>query len=99
MGNYFQPGHGDQIKAALVQRSFAAGKRAAAHCIKDDVISLAILGEIFPGIVDQMIRAQRFDQIDLFRAANPGDFCPIILTKLDSGCADCAGSTGDQYAV
>ena len=54
------------------------------------------VGEVRAGVVDDVIGADRADQIGLGRAAHPGYLGPEVLGELDGVAADASGRTNDQ---
>ena len=46
-----------------------------ANVIEDHVVTLVALGEIFFGVIDYVIGANRSDKIEIPRAANSRDLC------------------------
>ena len=57
-------------------------KRTIAGDVEDDVVPLPALGDVRCGVVDDLVGAERPDEIDLARAAHPGDVRPERLGDL-----------------
>ncbi len=64
--------------------------------IIDHVVTLISLGKIFLGVIDRVVSADRFHQIDIARAANGGHLCAKRLRDLHDKSADAAGRAVDQ---
>ena len=74
-------------------------KRALAQDVEDQVVGLSVLGEVLFGVIDDLIGAQRLHVFQPRGAADPGDFCAVVLRKLDCGRADSAGRAVDQHLL
>src|SRR3989442_502158 len=61
---------GGQVTAAPLQRAAAVLEREGAGCIEDDVVRLAVLGEVFLLVVDHLVGSDRSDDLEVFRAAH-----------------------------
>ena len=79
---------GGQVTAAPLQRAAAVLEREGAGCIEDDVVRLAVLGEVFLLVVDHLVGSDRSDDLEVFRAAHPGDVGAEVLGQLHPGGAD-----------
>src|SRR5437870_10786906 len=64
--------------------------------IVDHVVTLVGLSKILFCVIDNAIGADRFDKIDIARAANAGDFGAERLGDLDGESANAARRTVDQ---
>ena len=54
------------------------------------------LGEVLPGVVDDAVRAERLDQVDVPRAADAGDLRSERLGDLHGERPDATGGAVDQ---
>ena len=61
------------------------------HIIEHHVVTFRALGEIFFGIIDDMIGTERFHKIDIPRAANAGHIRTQRFRDLDCKRANTAG--------
>src|SRR5690349_13734814 len=66
-------------------------------CVDYHIILLAVLREVLPCIVDDVVRANLADHLEIPRARNPGDFGSEGLCDLDRERADSARCPVDQY--
>ena len=64
--------------------------------IVDHVVMLIGLGEIFFGVIDHVIGADRFHKIDIARAANSRDVCAERFRDLNRESANSSGCAVDQ---
>ena len=87
---------GCEVEAARLQRAFASCERELADGVEDDVIRLAVLGEVFPRVVDNPVRANRPDDVSIPRAADGCDVCSECSGNLHRKRADAARRTIDQ---
>src|SRR3989442_5787733 len=67
-----------------------------AHCVEDDVVGLAVLGEVFPRVVDDPVGPERSYELEVLRAAHRGDVGAEILGQLQPCGADGAGRAVDE---
>src|SRR5436189_3560529 len=67
------------------------------NVVENNIITLIALCEILFCIIDDVIRAERSDKIDIPCAANTGHICAVRLRNLHSECADTSRRTIDQY--
>ena len=90
----------DQAEAAgWGQRSLRAGVRDGAHRIQYDVVGLGARREVFSGIVNDPIGAERSDELDVGGAAHPGHLSPEVFRELDGRRTNRAGRTVDEHAL
>ena len=66
------------------------------HVVEDDVVPLIALGEVFRGVVDDVVGADRSDQVYLGGAAHAGHFSAERLGDLHGKGADAAAGPVDQ---
>jgi hypothetical protein len=64
---------GCQIAAAPRKGAFAPPERVLADGVEDDVVRLAVLGEVFLRVVDHLIGSQRCHELEVLRVAHRGD--------------------------
>src|ERR1700687_3675767 len=64
--------------------------------VEDDVVSLAVLGEIFLCVVDHAVRSERSQQLEVFCAAYRGDVGAEGPGQLYSRGADCPRRAVDE---
>ena len=69
---------------------------AVAADVEDQVVALAAVGEVLPGVIDDLIGADRADKIDLCGAGHAGDLGAEGLGQLHGVGADAARGTDDQ---
>ena len=74
----------------------ALERRMRAFCIHDQVVALAIFGEVLLSVVDDVIKADRAHHLELPRAVDSGDFNVLQLGELDGNCAHAATRPIDQ---
>src|SRR5205823_14626643 len=55
------------------ERASAAPKRVLADRVEDEVVRLAVLREVLPQVVDDLVRAERAHELDVLRVAHGGD--------------------------
>ena len=67
--------------------------------VEDDIVALVRLREIFPGVIDQPVGAERFDEIEILSARDPGHLRPVLFCDLNGEVADAAGGAVDQDPV
>src|SRR5439155_533194 len=67
------PQVGRQVEPAPLQRAAAAPERVLPDRVEDDVVRLAILGEVLLGVVDDLVGAERAHQRDVLGGAYRGD--------------------------
>ena len=72
------------------------GEAAVPADVEDQVVVPAAVGEVVAGVVDDMVGADRADQIHLRRAAHAGDVRAEGLGQLHGIAADAAGGADDQ---
>src|SRR5438105_11176451 len=87
---------GEHTNAVGRQDLPALGERMIADQIINHVVMLIRLRKIFPGVIDHVISADRFHQIDVARAANAGDLGAECFRDLDGKSADAARRAVDQ---
>src|ERR1700726_539237 len=64
--------------------------------IEDQIVPLVAFGEIFLGVIDHMIGADRTDKIDISRTANAGDLRAERFRDLDRESAHASGRAVHQ---
>ena len=74
-------------------------QRTVAGGVDDDVVAPPPVGDAVPGVVDDLVRADRPDEVGLRRAAHTGDVRPECLGELDGVRDDTAGRADDQHAL
>jgi hypothetical protein len=84
--------------AAAVERAARSAEGVLADRVEDRVVALAALREVVAGAIDDLIRAERADQLDGPGAADGGDVRTHALRQLDAGGADRAGRPVDKDA-
>src|SRR5215207_7358922 len=67
------------------------------HQIKDHVVTLAIAGEIFSRVINDRIRAEGLDHLNISRTANSGNLSPKHLSDLYGERTHASGSAIDQH--
>src|SRR5438270_12748088 len=70
-----------------------------ANVIEDHVITLVAPGEIFFGVIDHVIGADRSDKIDIPRAANSRDICAKSFGDLHGESSYASGGAVEQNVV
>jgi hypothetical protein len=75
------------------------GQRAIATDVEDDVVALLVIGDVFPGVVDDVVGAEGSDRVDLRRAGHAGHDSSGRLGDLDGEGAHAAGCADDQDPV
>jgi hypothetical protein len=89
-----EPGDNHEKTSMLVKRGLALRKRGRAGCNENDVVGLAVLGEIPFGVVDDLVGPDGFHQLQIGGAAHPGHLGSKVLGELDRGGPDCSRSSG-----
>ena len=64
--------------------------------VEDEVVLLSAPGEVVAGVVDDVVGADRTDQVHVPGAAHAGDLGPERLGDLHRERADAAGGTIDE---
>src|SRR5215471_1527933 len=82
---------GRQIAAAGLQRAPASPERVLADRVEDDVIRLAVLGEVFPGVIDDSVGSERSHELEVLRIADRCDVGFEVLGQLHPRGADGPG--------
>src|SRR5262249_58670077 len=67
--------------------------------VEDQVVVLAAVGEVLPGVVDDLVGADRADQADFRGAGHAGDRGPEGLGELHGIGADASRGTDDQNVL
>src|SRR5207302_1657471 len=91
-------GDGNELSAGL-QHLEGLFERVLAQTVQDDVIAAQDLLEIFFLVVDDDIRAETFDQIDIRGARRSRHRCAGVLCQLNGECAYSTGTRMDQDFV
>ena len=97
-------GHPRLVEAAAVRHQHPGrregtaqvGQRVVRHVVEDEVVLLAALGEVFLRVVDDVVRADRADQLHVPRADDRGHLGAEGLGDLDREGADAARGAVDQ---
>ena len=66
------------------------------HIIENHIVTFLALGEIFFGVIDYVVGAERADKIEIARAADAGHICAKGFCNLDCESAYAAGRAVDQ---
>ena len=64
--------------------------------VEDDIVRLAVLGEVFLRVVDDSIGSERSDEFDVLGVAHSGDIGAEVLGQLHRGRADGPRGTVDE---
>ena len=89
-----------QDQPALGGEGAPAGRRRAGPGqLEDDVVAPAAPGEVLAGVVDDVVGAERPDQLQVPGAAHPGHLGAEPLGQLDGEGADAARRPDDQDLV
>jgi hypothetical protein len=67
-----------------------------AHQVEHDAVAPAVAGEVFPGVVDDVVGAERADQLHVSGAAHAGHLRAERLGDLDGEGAHATGGPVDQ---
>jgi hypothetical protein len=65
------------VDSGRSEHAAAGGQRMIRHVVEDDVVAVRPLGEVFLRVVDDVIRADRSNRVDVPRAADPGLLYPF----------------------
>src|SRR6266516_3538238 len=79
---------GCQVAAAPLQRVSAAPERVLADCIEDDVVRLAVLGEVFLRVIDDPLGSERSHELEVLGVAHRSDVGFEVLGELHPCSAD-----------
>src|SRR6266851_4010153 len=82
-----------------VQRTPAIENRTTGHEIEDPVIALPALGEVLPGVIDDVVCADRAQHVQFARAVDAGHFRPEGLGDLHGEGTNVPTCTVDQDLV
>src|SRR3989442_7989919 len=88
-------GDGNELSTGL-QHLEGLFERVLAKTVQDDIIAAQDLLEIFFLVVDDDIRAETFDQIDIRCARRSRHGCADVLCQLNGECAYSTGTRVDQ---
>src|SRR6267142_487820 len=91
-------GDGNELSTGL-QHLEGLFERVLAQSVQDDVIAAQDLLEILLRVVDDDIRAETFDQIDIRRARRSRHRCADVLCELNGECAYSTGTRVDQDSL
>ena len=83
--------------AALGKSASEIAHRYVPDGVEDEVVALPASEEVCRGVVDDVISAERTDQVDVPGAGHPGHLRTVRFGDLDRKGADAAGSTIDQH--
>src|ERR1700694_5003656 len=64
--------------------------------VEDDVVRLAVLGEVFLRVVDHLVRSKRAHELEVLRAAHRGDIGAEMPGQLHSRSSDGPGRAVDE---
>jgi hypothetical protein len=87
---------GCQVAAAPREGAFAPPERVLADCVEDDVVRLAVLGEVFLRVVDHPVGSQRCHELEVLRVAHRSDVGAEVLGQLNPCGADGPGRAVDE---
>ena len=79
------------FSALLARRRGSLG-----HGVENEIVLLVAGGKIGRGVIDHLVGAQGFYQLQVGGAANPGDFGPEMLGQLHRESAQGSGSSIDE---
>src|ERR1700729_4189494 len=82
---------GCQVRTAWLDRVPAAAERLHPDRIEDGVVGLAVLREVRPRVVDNVVRSKRPDELDVLGVAHGRDVGPHVSGELNGRGADGAG--------
>jgi hypothetical protein len=74
-------------------------ERGLAGSVEDDVVGLAVLGEVFVDVVDHLVGAERTHQVDVLRVAHGRYVRTELLRDLNAADADRPGGAEDDDAL
>src|SRR5918996_4115726 len=86
---------GCEVDPARLQRASTASERVLADRVEDDVVHLAVLGEVLLQVVDELVCSERSHELDVLRVAHRGDVGAEVRGELHAGSSD--GSGGAVY--
>src|SRR5437899_8243019 len=66
------------------------------HVVEDEVVAFLPLGEVLPGVVDDMVSADRSNHVHVPRTAHPGHLRAERLRDLHRERSEASGGTVDQ---
>src|SRR4029079_15359840 len=81
-----------------LERASAPSERLLADSVKDDIVGLAVLGEVLLRIVDDLVGTQRCDQLEVLRVAHRRDLRTEVSGQLHRGRADRSRGAVDEDA-
>jgi hypothetical protein len=87
---------GCQVAAAPREGASTPPERVLADCVEDDVVHLAVLGEVFLGVVDDPVGSQRSHKLEVLRAAHRRDVGIEVPGQLHPCSADGARCAVDE---
>src|SRR5215510_3891210 len=67
-----------------------------ADCVEDDVVRLAVSGEVFLRVVEDPVGSERFHQFEVLRVAHRSDVTAEVVSQLHPGRADGPGRAVDE---
>lgn len=88
----------DDGRSGRGERPPEPGERGVASDVDDQVVPGAV-GEVFTGVVDYLVSAEIFHQVEFVGAAYPGDLRAECLGQLHGETSDTAGRAGDQHPL
>ena len=91
-----QPTQHYEQASSLAERAFAAREPSGAGRIHNDVIGLALLREVLPGVIDDATGTERSHQFYVRGTAHAGDEGSEVLGKLHRRCAHPSGGAIDE---
>jgi hypothetical protein len=86
---------GQHERPRRCQRAPGIGQRTVADQVQHDVVPLPVTGEVLDGVVDDVVRADRPEQVHVPRAANTGHLRTERLGNLHGERADTASRAID----
>src|SRR5215210_3902240 len=81
-----------------LQRAPATQERLLADGVQDDVVRLAVLGEVLPQVVDHLAGSQRAHEVHVLGVADRGDVGAEVLRELHRGGPTRSGGAVHQEA-
>src|SRR5229473_4876810 len=91
-----EPGVGVDVDPARPHRASAAPERVLADCVEDDVVRLAVLGEVFLRVVDDLVGSERGHELEVLGVAHRRDVGAEVLGELHPCGADGPGRAVDE---
>src|SRR4029453_7102391 len=73
----------NKVVSVRCKRPYAAGKWTLAYHVEDNVVSLALFGEILPLVINDVVCTYRAQHLQFFCAVHGGHLGPEVPGKLD----------------